>query len=154
MKMISILRNEDGSVLVAALLILVFLTLIGIAATTTTTTDMQIVGNEKAYKLAFYSAEAARGYVAADTTLYGGLNITVGGKRYFPNNADQSQTQQLGPTQSFQGNVEYLGSTIPPPGSGFQAGKYFAHRYEMTISAYGPLDAVSGVEAGFYRIGF
>lgn len=154
MKTLSMLKNEDGSVLITALLLLVFLTLIGISATTTTTTDMQVAGNEKSFKLAFYAAEAASNYVAAETTLYGALNITVGGKRYFPNNDDSSQTQSLGSAQSFNGEVEYLGATAPPPGSGFQAGKYYAHRYKMTITGYGPSDAVSETEAGFYRIGF
>ena len=144
--------NEEGSVLITALLLLMFLTLIGIAATTTTTTDMQVARNEKSFKLAFYAAEAARGYVAADTDLYGTLNITVGGKLYFP--SDPSQTYLLGSGQSFKAEVEYLGSTEPPPGSGFQADKYQAHRYKMTITGYGPSDARSETEAGFYRIGF
>lgn len=154
MKTLSMLRNEEGSVLITALLMLMFLTLIGIAATTTTTTDMQIAKNEKCFKLAFYAAEAANNYVAAETTLYGALNITEGGKRYFPNNADQNETQPLGSSQSFKGDVEYLGWTEPPPGSGFQAGLYRAHRYRMTIAGYGPSDAVSETESGFYRIGF
>lgn len=154
MKTLSMLRNEQGSVLITALLLLVFLTLIGIAATTTTTTDMQVAKNEKCFKLAFYAAEAAYNYVAAETTLYGGLNITEGGKRYFPNNADQDEKQSLGSAQEFKGDVEYQGWTNPPPGSGFQAGKYRAHNYIMTIEGYGPSDAVSETEAGFYRIGF
>jgi Tfp pilus assembly protein PilX len=154
MKTLGMLRNEEGSVLITALLLLVFLTLIGISATTTTTTDMQVARNEKCFKLAFYAAEAASNYVAAETTLYGALNITQGGKRYFPNNADQDEKQSLGSAQSFNGEVEYEGWTNPPPGSGFQAGKYRAHRYQMTITGYGPSDAESKTESGFYRIGF
>lgn len=52
------LREEEGSVLVVALLILVFLTLIGISATTTTKIEIQIAGNEKASKMAFYNADS------------------------------------------------------------------------------------------------
>ena len=58
MKILSVLKNEEGSALIVALLLLMLLTLIGIAATTTTTTDMQIAGNEKSYKTAFYNADA------------------------------------------------------------------------------------------------
>ena len=54
----NILNNERGSVLIIAVLVLVLLTIIGISATTTTTTDLQIAGNEKTHKIAFYAAEA------------------------------------------------------------------------------------------------
>ena len=110
--MLSVLNNEQGSVLIVSLLTLALLTLIGVAATTTTTSDMRVAGNEKSYKLAFYAAEAARGYVAASPPLYGPNNITIGGKLYLPNDADDS----LGSSQSFSGDVEYLGATPPPRG--------------------------------------
>jgi hypothetical protein len=51
------LRNERGSALIVALLMLVVLTLIGISASTTTTFELQISGNDKLYKMAFYQAE-------------------------------------------------------------------------------------------------
>jgi hypothetical protein len=51
-------KKEEGSVLVVALLILVLLTLIGISATRTGEIEVQISGNEKTYKTAFYAAEA------------------------------------------------------------------------------------------------
>jgi hypothetical protein len=54
---ISILSNERGSALVIALLMLVVLTLIGISASTTTNFELQISGNDKLYKMAFYQAE-------------------------------------------------------------------------------------------------
>jgi len=53
-----LLENETGSVLLVAMLILIVLTLIGIAATNTSTIEIQIAGNEKSYKQAFYSADA------------------------------------------------------------------------------------------------
>ena len=51
-------KNEEGSVLVVALLILVLLTIIGISATTTTNIELQIAGNEKFHKIAFYHADS------------------------------------------------------------------------------------------------
>ena len=59
MKEISMLKNEDGSVLVLALIMLVLLTLIGISATTTSMIETKIAGNERVYKRNFYAAEAA-----------------------------------------------------------------------------------------------
>lgn len=54
-----LLNNEDGSVVAISVVILAFLTVIGIAATTTTSIELQITGNNKAYKENFYLAEGA-----------------------------------------------------------------------------------------------
>ncbi|HYA03975.1 MAG TPA: PilX N-terminal domain-containing pilus assembly protein [Syntrophobacteria bacterium] len=53
----TVLHNQRGSALVIALLILVVLTLLGIAALTTSTVELQISGNDKVTKRTFYSAE-------------------------------------------------------------------------------------------------
>ncbi|MBM9535542.1 pilus assembly PilX family protein [Desulfobulbus alkaliphilus] len=53
-----ILNNEQGFVLVTALMILVMVTIIGIAATNTTIFELQISGNETATQMAFYGADA------------------------------------------------------------------------------------------------
>jgi len=52
------LNNEDGSVLVLALIMLVLLTLLGIAASRTSSIDIQIAGNDIIYKKNLYMAEA------------------------------------------------------------------------------------------------
>ncbi len=148
------INNENGFVIVIALIMLAIVTVIGIAATRTSETELQISGNEKLHKLSFYAAEAARGYVADDTGLYGGDNTTEGVGIYFPNNADPSATYDLDPTQSFKGDVGYTGSSAPPRGSGYEAEKFKAHRYLMTCDGYGPSNSQSQIEAGFYRIGF
>jgi hypothetical protein len=150
-------KNEDGSVLVIALVIMVLLTLMGMAATTTSTIEVQIAANENYHRLAFYSAEAALAYVIKTKALYYDDNITVGDPAYFPNDADSSAKQTLGSTQKFNGGVQYQGSSVPPAGSGFEVGgttEYKAHRYVATSTGYGPAGAQSQVEAGFYRIGF
>jgi type IV pilus assembly protein PilX len=51
------LRNSQGATLIIGLLTLVLLSLIGIAATTTSRMEVQIAGNDKMYKEAFYAAE-------------------------------------------------------------------------------------------------
>ncbi len=53
------LNNEEGSVLILALIMLVLLTLLGISATTTSMIETRIAGNERVYKRNFYAAEAA-----------------------------------------------------------------------------------------------
>jgi len=52
-------RNEEGVVLVLCLITLVVLTLIGIATTTTSRLEVEISGNDKTAKEAFYAAEMA-----------------------------------------------------------------------------------------------
>ena len=50
--------SEEGFVLVAALLIMLVLTIIGIAANRNTTTELLIAGNERTYKETFYAADS------------------------------------------------------------------------------------------------
>lgn len=156
MRAFCILENEKGAILVIGLLILVLLTVLGLSTTTSTITYTHIAGNEKFYKLAFYSAEAATGYVAADTSLYDGDSITVGVKLYFPNNGSPSQEYTLDAAagQTFRGEVEYQGWMTVPPDSGYEIGAYVAHRYVMTCYGYGPRDAQITTKMGFYRVGF
>ena len=58
MKQVHKLKDQDGSVLVVAMVILVLLTLLGISATRTSDIEIQISKNEKIYKENFYRAEA------------------------------------------------------------------------------------------------
>jgi Tfp pilus assembly protein PilX len=51
------ITNDDGYVLVGALLILLLLVLIGISATTSTTLELQIAGNDRIRKETFYRAD-------------------------------------------------------------------------------------------------
>jgi type IV pilus assembly protein PilX len=55
---VSILKNDRGSTIIVAMLILVFLTIIGISAINTSTFEMQIVGNEHRYQIDFYVADS------------------------------------------------------------------------------------------------
>lgn len=55
--MFSCFDSEKGSVMLVAIMILMLLTLIGIAATNTTSIENFIAGNEKVYKQDFYITE-------------------------------------------------------------------------------------------------
>ena len=57
-KLTSIINNQQGSIIVIAVFILVLLTIIGISATNTSTTEVQISTNAMLYNLAFYTAES------------------------------------------------------------------------------------------------
>ena len=148
------LDNEKGLVIVVVLIMLAIITIMGIGATRTSETEIRIAVNERLYKEAFYMAEAGAVYVAESPQLYGSDNITVGGFLNFPNNDDPSEEYSISSTHSFNGDVEYLGFSAPPRGSGFDAQKFMAHRYSMTCKGFGASGSQSRIEVGFYRIGF
>ena len=54
MKTETLLKNEDGIAMVIALMLLVLLTLLGMAATTTSVFEIQIAGNDRDYKQNLY----------------------------------------------------------------------------------------------------
>lgn len=58
-KQIDILRNEDGSVMLVALLLMAVLTIMGVAAINTSNIEILISSNDRSYKQNFYRSEAA-----------------------------------------------------------------------------------------------
>ncbi|OQY26013.1 MAG: hypothetical protein B6244_14415 [Candidatus Cloacimonetes bacterium 4572_55] len=59
MKLTPSVNNEKGTALIISLMLLVLLTLLGMAATTTSTLEIMIADNERDYKVNFYKAESA-----------------------------------------------------------------------------------------------
>jgi len=53
------IKNEEGSAIVIAVMILMVVTIIGVSSTNTTTVELQIVRNDGIYKENLYLAEAA-----------------------------------------------------------------------------------------------
>ena len=160
---IKILKNNDGSVIIIALMILMLTTILGISGISSTNIEVQIAANYKFYNTTYYTSEAARAYVEINNKLYGPGNVTLNTRHYFPNTSDpytriaaenNVTSFQLGQYQSFTGFVEYTGYMDPPRESGYEAGEFKAHVYNATCTGYGPHDYSKRVQAGFYRIGF
>jgi hypothetical protein len=147
-------KNETGFVTGLMLIMLTTFTVVGLSAIMISLTERRIASNDQYTKTAFYGAEAARGYVPIQSDLYGADNIVENETLNFPNNSDTSEKTVLGPNQEFNGDVMFIGSSIPPRGSGYEIGTFRAHKYQMTCNGYGPKNSQSQVEAGFYRIGF
>lgn len=152
----SIYDNQNGTAIVVVLMVLALITLAGVMATRTSTTELQIATSDQIYKISFYAAEAARAYASLNSDLYSSANVKPGNPVSFPDAADPAVKQLLNPdsSQAFNGQVEYLDSSTPPRGTGFQVGKFKAHVYQMNCTGYGPRASETEVEAGFYRIGF
>jgi hypothetical protein len=147
-------KNEAGFVTGMMLFMLAIFTVVGVSAIMISLTEMRIASNDQFSKISFYGAEAARGYVPIQSDLYGANNIVENSGLNFPNNDDTSEKTSLGPYQKFNGEVMFIGSSVPPRGSGYEVGTFKAHKYQMTCNGYGPKNSRSQVEAGFYRIGF
>jgi hypothetical protein len=151
-----IANDQKGMVTAVCLMILLLVTILGVMSVRTSTDDLQITVNNQIYTKSFYAAEAAKAYVRNNSDLYGSQNIITGSPVHFPDSSDPQTTYPVafGANESFNGEVEYLQSSVPPRGSGFQVGKFRAHIYRMNCQGHGPRDSVSRIEAGFYRIGF
>ena len=66
-KITSILNNQQGSVIIMAVIVLALLTVIGISATNTSTTEVQVSTNAVLHNIAFYTADS--GIAAGRATL-------------------------------------------------------------------------------------
>ncbi len=148
------LKNESGIVTGMMLFMLAIFTVLGVSAIVVSINEMQLASNDQFYKIAFYGAEAARGYVPRNTDLYGADNTTADQAITFPDSDDETARQPIGSGQEFNGEVMFNESALPPRGSGFEVGTFRAHKYQMTCNGYGPRSSETQIEAGFYRIGF
>ena len=155
-------KNEKGSVMVLAVVFLMLLTILGISALTSSSINTQLAANDLRHKLAFCAAESAVAYVKRRPDLYGPDNITAGTPHYFPNNtvpyvgitSGLPTALSINANQSFNGEVEYDSSLLPPRGSGYSVGKYKAHQYQMVCNGYSSKGTTKNIVVGFYRIGF
>ena len=58
METIAALKNQDGAALVITLLVLVAVTILGMASINTSTVEMQVARNDRVYNMNFYRSEA------------------------------------------------------------------------------------------------
>jgi hypothetical protein len=146
--------NEDGYMIVVVIMIVSILSVIATAGTNNSITERRSATNEQIYQLTFYAADTGRTFVVKNSDLYHEDNITVGESLAFPDKDNPSAQFSIGSQESFNGVVEYRGSAMPPRGSGFEVGKFLAHRYLIDSKGFGPQGSNSEIEAGFYRVGF
>ena len=99
-----IIKNENGSIIVVALLLLVFLTIIGISATSNSRTELNVTRNSQIYKRDFYAAD--------NGWRHGAMWLEAFDVFYPPIKSD-------GITVKFAGNNDVANDTLDPP---FQQG--------------------------------
>jgi type II secretory pathway pseudopilin PulG len=147
-------NNQDGYMIVVVIMIVSVLSVIATAGTNNSITERRSATNEQLYQLTFYAADTGRTFVVKNDDLYHEDNITVGQSLTFPNKDNPAAEFSIGTQESFKGEVEYLGAGQTPRGSGFEVGKFIAHRYLIESQGFGPREANSEIETGFYRVGF
>lgn len=162
------IKNEKGSVLIPALMIMVLLTIMGFSIAATTTMGLKVAVNKKYHKTAFSSAESGISYVMNQLTYYHEQNIEEDQGMNFPGDLADSQypdnAEYIGNGQYFYGKVIYRGEGPVPPGFGTGMVKddqeVSAYDYEINSvgfvkhSASGSTISKSEVKAQFYRIGY
>ena len=147
-KMRFIVANEDGSVLVIALIILVLLTVIGIAATRTSDIELQISGNEKFHRLAFYGAESGWQVAVSwfddqypEITTNMGLDTSGGTIDFTSVNYQKIPPDTVSLTDStYTADVAFLGAQDNVPGYSSEFKRYM---YEIESTGTGPGNAQS-----------
>ncbi len=143
------LESEKGSILIFTLLVMLILTVIGLAASTTTEIELKITTNDTLTKKAFSSADAGISYAVSKSSLYGDSNIDPAA----PVTEAQTPTNDL----SFAVTATYVAGTTGGSfarGSGFSAtGKTKYHIYEIDSSGNSSGNATCDVSAKGYRIG-
>jgi hypothetical protein len=112
------LNNQSGAALVIALLMMVVLTLIGLASTFTSTFEIKLSGNKRGSTNAFYSADSGVQVVTSDYN-----NFTLPGKYDIANTYHYSlDPANLNPTKA---DIVILHDTTRTDCRGLQLGSGF-----------------------------
>ena len=153
---LKIIKSDRGSIIVVALLLLVFLTIIGITATNNSVIESNITRNSQIYKRDFYSADSGwrhsalwlqnqelnkPGYKDADGTVKFAGNNDVANDELdpaFPAGTEDSDANSVTP---YWFKIAHLGDLNLPGNSG----KCADSRYLTT--SYGGQDGAQKVEA-------
>jgi hypothetical protein len=143
-------QGETGSIMIVALMLLVILTLIGIAATQTAGTDIMISGNEATMKMDFYRNEGGNNREVQEigNGHYGVLDIETFDQKL----ADQDSGSLPLPTphqvggKNYDFEITYVGHFVPP--KGYSALDFNSYDFEV-LTTY----EEQNVETRVYRIG-
>ena len=171
------LHNEEGSMMVIALLILVILTLIGVTTATTARVEVQIAGNERFHKIAFHLADSGTMVApkvistclecASEENLAGVTYLGESGTfyrelmGYVPHDADRDLRFLLSPytvdvdvRRIGQVNLAGRGSEFASGAEGVGVGSTggVAILYEVDSQAPGPSASLSNVSAIYRKI--
>jgi len=169
------IQNEDGFVLVIAMIMMVILTIMGVSATNTTTIELQIAGNDRSSKEDFYNQEncVLTGLFKSPVWMTTSYLLTSEATAYFPtsgstggNCTDTSGTVvgsfkvrdieptgaaifSWGPSDPANNYPRIAFRDKPDPGSGYDPKNFEVRRF--VITSYGS-NQKAVVQAGIYKV--
>ena len=163
-KATSILNNEEGSVIIAALMILVLLTIIGIASTNVSNTEVKISTHNLIHQQNFYRAEGAtmeavHQMETMGTPSFGWLTQTVQSTETLINSGDlynstfwESGSAEATPATSTLADSNYAGGYGGLlPGEPLEIGSTKRHRYAIYGRSAPPNRGAVTVEIGYIK---
>jgi Tfp pilus assembly protein PilX len=157
--------NEEGSVIVLSMVMLVLLTILGISATRTSTIEVQIASNEIHAVQNFYQAEAGE-HVALETsdtwmtdpflttdetTAYSAQNnVDIDSDSTPDVNIEIRYIQDTDPDIANTNNLPCQKHISPPPvGSGYSLNDYEIRKYGITATS---INGSTQVQIGVYKV--
>lgn len=143
MKRNFILKNQTGAALVIALIMMIVLTLVGLASTLTSTFEMKISGNKKGSTSAFYASESGIQILTVNIQNFAASNCThldpsTGWKCYDPFN--DKNNPNLNPTRAAANIAYYASNTGAPRGAGVSATNFGFQHFGITSKAWDSAD--------------
>jgi hypothetical protein len=149
----NILKNEDGFVLVVALMIMAILSLIGIAGLNTSMFEVQIAGNEWVAKQTFYQADSGAGLDeqlvfenAVCATAKGGFTQTNIGGRIVVKDPLLAESNSIDPVDVSDDDTKRYAVYYPYGLNDTDPHTNFLSQFELKINPGSGLQMVSGYE--------
>ncbi len=113
----SVLKNQSGAALVIALIMMIVLTLIGLASIFSSTFEIKISGNKKGSTNAFYAADSGTQVVVARVENFNPNSYDPGTRQYNP----FTDAANINPTNARVTNTYDTSQQGAPRGHGFSA---------------------------------
>jgi Tfp pilus assembly protein PilX len=112
-----ILKDQTGAAIIVALIMMIVLTLIGLASTFTSTFEIKLSGNKRGATDAFYAADSGVNVVTARIENFNLNSYDPGTNKYNP----FTDSENINPTQA-TANIEYYPTEkAAPRGLGYSA---------------------------------
>jgi hypothetical protein len=152
-------RRETGTALAITLMILLIVTVIGMAALMTSSLDLKITGNEQVYKKAFYAADAGLNYMQYNVDFVS--KIPNPGATGTPQNFTMAAITSDNDRKAFNDSAIDFGGTItyfdkgPVPEGPVPSGTDFqAYHFAVDCTGNGPNQARAQLELYGYIVGY
>lgn len=135
----SLPQAQRGAALIVGLVLLLIMTLLGVAAMRTSTLQLVMAGNSQYAQLAFQAAESG----IENEFNVGGLTTTL----------NRDATYDLGNGTEAQTNIVYTTSTAVPAGGYSIGAGFMAHHFQIRAIGIAPRSASSIHRQGLYIVG-